>query len=128
MTLSAEQLRTGVTQVPVGRVRVSTRVVTETRTLTVQVRREELVIEHLPLDSEHPPVGEPSARPLESGPALELELREETIEIVTRVVPVERVRIYLDRVADTEQVTAELAREQVEITENGLTATEESQS
>ncbi len=116
---SEERLRTGVQRVPVERVRVSTRLVTETRTVTVQVQREKLVVERVAI-----PAGgdadvhrsHPTAK--QGEPVVEMVLREEVPEVLTRVVPVERVRVYVDRVAGTEQVSAAVRREEVELTDS----------
>lgn len=79
------------------RVRVTKRVVTEDRTIVVPVRREELVIERLP-------VVDGRLLPASPGPVedLVLILHEEIIEVNSRVVPVERVCITVGR--ETEQV------------------------
>lgn len=115
VTLSAEQLRAGVRRVAVEQVRIRTRVVTETRTLTVEVRREELVVERVPLQGGS--MASPSEDRGDPGqPVLSLVLRQEVPEVTTRLVPVEEVRVYRDRVDGTEQVTAILAHEELDVT------------
>ncbi|MBA2624457.1 MAG: YsnF/AvaK domain-containing protein [Acidimicrobiia bacterium] len=96
------------------RVRVTKRIVTEERTITVPVRREELVIEHEPITEETWRDGPP-------GPAedLVLTLREEQIEVVTRVVPLERVRISVDRTTERLRIDEDLRREQVRVEVDG---------
>jgi len=115
---SEERLRTGVQRVPVERVIVSTRIVTETRTFTVDVRREELVIARAPIAAGQATPEDGSPEPGQAGqPVVELTLREEVPEILTRVVPVERIRVYRDRVEGAEQVQAALSREEVELSD-----------
>jgi uncharacterized protein (TIGR02271 family) len=110
-----ERLAVGTTRHAVGRVRVAKRVVTEERTVTVTVRREELVVEEQPL---------PSGTALDEAkgfadrggtPVLELVLWEEEVRTEVVAVPRERVRVYVDRVESSTQVTEELAREVVQV-------------
>ncbi len=109
-----------------GRVRISKRVVTEERVVTLQVRREELVVEELPVDPDR--VQEPLVRQSElSGPSrtappvVEMWLSEEQVELTTRVVPRERVRVFVDTVTDHVEVSGTVAREVVEVDEPGPT-------
>lgn len=92
------------------RIRVTKRVVTEERTFTVPVRREELVIEHEPL-----PEGSVRSEPPERVEDLVLTLCEEQVEIVTRVVPVENIRIAVERVTEHVRIDESLDREQVDV-------------
>ena len=112
VVLAEERLTAGTRTVERGRVRVAKRVVVEERTVTVQVRREELVVEHLPAGSGT--LDEAPARTT-GGPVLELTLAEEEVEVVTRVVPRERVRVYVDTVSSTEAVEATVAREEAAV-------------
>jgi uncharacterized protein (TIGR02271 family) len=108
-----------------GRVRISKRVVTEERVVTVQVRREELVVEELPVDAgrAHDPLvmahSELSGASRTAPPVVELWLREEQVELVTRVVPTERVRVFVDTVTELVEVGGTVAREVVEVDEVG---------
>jgi uncharacterized protein (TIGR02271 family) len=110
-----------------GRVRISKRVVTEERVVTVQVRREELVVEELPVDPgrvDDPLVmahSELSGDSRTAPPVVELWLREEQVELVTRVVPTERVRVFVDTVTELVEVGGTVAREVVEVDELGST-------
>jgi len=120
---SEERLRVGNQLVPVERVRVRRRVVTETRTVQVEVRREELVLERLPVEA--------SGRAADSGPTgptdpagpreVVLELREEVPVVTTRVRPVERVWVWVARVAGTQQVATTLSREEIAIDDGTTT-------
>jgi len=103
-----ERLRTTTQRVAVERVRIAKRVVTETRTFTVKVRREELVVERLPAgaDPDQPADGD-RADLDQATPLFELILHEEVPEVTIRVVPVERVRVTktAHRTSSTEQAT-----------------------
>lgn len=94
------------------RVRVRKAVVTEQQQVTVTVRREVLHVEEVPGDAGLVEVPDADAAPPEP---LELVLHTEEVEVVTRVVPTERVRVHVDRVESTQQVAADLRRERVEV-------------
>lgn len=118
--LVAEAERLAVTTVARDgrRVRFSTRLVAEERQITVTVHREELVVEHL--DEPGRPsevVDAASAAVTTAGAeaAAELVLHAEEVEVVTRTVPVERVRVFVDRVTTERAVTDEVAREVIEV-------------
>ena len=111
---SEEELRVGTTAAPYERVRLRKRIVTEVRTVEVEVRREELVVEREPAGDAAG--GVVDDRAVGEQAPLELTLHEEQVEVVTRVVPVERVRVAVDVVAAGEEpVDAELRREVVEV-------------
>lgn len=121
LVLSAEVARIGTRQAPAGTVRIGKRVVTETRTVTVQVRREELYVEHIAAP-------EPAADLADGadvsalgasgeGPVLVLVLHEEVPEVIARVVPTERVSVFVDRVDGIETVSTDLRHEEVTFTE-----------
>jgi uncharacterized protein (TIGR02271 family) len=110
---SEQRLVAGVERRVSGRVRVAKRVVTEERTLTVTVRREELVVEHLPALGDDAD-GVPAAAHGDA-PAVTLVLSEEVPDVTVRVVPRERVRVHVDRVTVDEVVTDDVARERVDV-------------
>lgn len=115
----AERLVADTRPVDTGRrVRLSKRVVTEERQVTVTVAREELVVEHLDADGrvvEAPtPVTEGDAYRSQT-PAGELVLHEEVVEVVKSVRPVERVRLFLDTYTTAHEVTDTVAREVIEV-------------
>lgn len=101
------------------RVRLRTRLVTEERQITVTVQREELVVDHL--DAEGRSLGEPT--PVRGGAAVqrgteaaaELVLHREEVEVVKKVVPSERVRVFVDRMTTEQRVTENVSREQIEV-------------
>ena len=115
--LSAEVAHVAVERIPVESVRISKRVVTETRTITVQVRREELHLERraltTPADADSTP-GRPDDRGPE--PILVLVLHEEVPEVVKRIVAVEEIRVFIDDVQSTETVATSLRHEEGDVT------------
>lgn len=150
VTRSEEELLVTTRPVETGRVRVSKRVVTEERTITV--RREELVVEELPARAELPadhdgvssgqgrlnPAKEAALaageahRPqghrdddgeLQQEAAIEMVLHEE--QVVTRVVPIERVRVYVDRVTREQVVEEDLAKEVVTVERDDAPGTDD---
>jgi uncharacterized protein (TIGR02271 family) len=110
--LSAERLQVGRERVPTRIARLQKFIVTEQRTITVEVRHEEarLVYEDLP-------AGEDAAallsRRTESAP--ELVLHEEQIQVTTRIVPVERVRAVVEQVTEQREVSGDVRVERVEV-------------
>jgi stress response protein YsnF len=123
---SEQQLRVGTRSEVSGRVRLVKRVVTEERTVTVTLRHEELVVEHLPAEGDEGvpgavtvvPDGVPQDGPrteTAGEPTLELLLCDEELEVVTRVVPRERVRVYVDSVVEVVEVRDDLQREVVDV-------------
>lgn len=105
----AEQLHATTRSVPVERVRLRKVIVTEERTITVQVRREELRLEHETLDPA-------TATATTVGPSdLELILHEEQITITRTIVPIERVRLTRTQVTGTRDITETLRHETVDI-------------
>ncbi len=111
ITRSEEELRVGSTWRPRERVRLHKRVVTETRTYTVELRREELVIEREPASGTEGVQAEAGA---DDG-LLEIVLHEEEVVVEKRVVPRERVRVRKERITEERPVTAELRREEIDV-------------
>jgi uncharacterized protein (TIGR02271 family) len=107
--LSEERLLVGTKWVPRERLSVRRRVVTETRQVTVTVRREELLIDRAPLVDE-PAVAAPS---LPS--PLVVVLREEVPVVEMQVRPYERVTVGVERIRSEEVVGGVLGREQAEL-------------
>ncbi|QNE45413.1 DUF2382 domain-containing protein (plasmid) [Frigoribacterium sp. NBH87] len=109
-----EQLRVRTVAEPVERIRYEKVVVEEERTITVTVRREELRITREPVDRDE--VASGAATPSEDGPrVIEMVLHEEQLTLGRQVVPVERVRVIVDRVVTQEPVDATVAREVVDV-------------
>jgi uncharacterized protein (TIGR02271 family) len=108
---SEEELHLSSAWRPVERVRVRRRVVTEERVVTLTLRREELVVEREPVTGG---VAVPGREPPPQVP-IEIVLREEQAVITTRVVPVERVRVVVDRVTEQHELETTLRAEHVEV-------------
>ncbi|PZE76138.1 hypothetical protein DEI82_06495 [Curtobacterium sp. MCBD17_019] len=120
VTRSEERLVVRTDAVPVRRVRIRKVIVSEERTVTVTVRREELRVEEEPLDGID--VVDPgTVLPIGSADAIELVLHEEQVEVVTRVVPVERVRVVTDVVTEQRSITETVGHEEVDVVDEDLT-------
>jgi stress response protein YsnF len=113
VTVSEERAVSRLVRVPVERVRVRTRVVTEVVRVDVEVRRQELVVERVPVDQVEASaaattdLGEPGQ--------VVVVLHEEVPVVTTEVRPVERVTVRARRVESTTPVTVDLSREVVEV-------------
>jgi uncharacterized protein (TIGR02271 family) len=111
-----ERLRVLTDTVVTGRVRVRKYLVTEERTFTVEVTREEISVEHeevppaerttLPPDAPDGPLGDQ---------VLELIRHEERVMVTKEVVPVERVRIVRRVVTEPETVRGVVRREVLDV-------------
>ncbi len=120
VTLSAEQLAVGTEWVVSGRLRLRRRIVTERRTVEIEVRREVIELQGETVDFHEgflvgtaldgPPV-QPTGTP---APFVAV-LREEVPVITFGVRPYERVTVSMRRVQDTDTVHRTLRHEQVEI-------------
>jgi stress response protein YsnF len=86
---SEERLQTGVANVVVGRARLITSVVTEERTITVPLRRQEIRLVHdkIPAHEQHRTATAPTEQ------SCEVVRYEERVVVTTEIVPVERVRM-----------------------------------
>jgi uncharacterized protein (TIGR02271 family) len=111
MVLSEEQLLVETERVPVDRVRLRKEIVEEEVTLTVVLRREELVIEREPVGPDEALV-EPVAG---TETPLEIVLWAEEPVVTTRSVPTERVRLRREVVTEDREITRELKRERAEV-------------
>ncbi|MBG6225107.1 stress response protein YsnF [Arthrobacter sp. CAN_A2] len=128
MTRSEEQLRVGTELRETERVRLVKRVVTEDVTMTVQIRREELVVERVPVQDGAPlyddGAGTFSKAERErlyaavetafNGDVVEMVLYEEKPRIEVDVVPIERVRISREARTQDETVTGQVRKEVIE--------------
>lgn len=111
-----ERLRVGVETVVSGRVRVRRRLVTERRTITVPVTREEITVEYEDVPAGPPiGVGAPGSGVREE--VLELVAHEERVLVTTEVVPVERVRVVRHVVTTPQAVGGTVRREVVDVDE-----------
>ncbi|MCM6762353.1 YsnF/AvaK domain-containing protein [Rathayibacter sp. ZW T2_19] len=112
VVLHEERLEVSTRRFATERIRLERVVVTEQRTITVDVRREEIRLVREPLEG-----GEPLPAGGEHSPAepIVVVLHEERIEIVRTIVPVERVTLRVASVAGELDVTEELRREVVDV-------------
>jgi stress response protein YsnF len=126
MVRSEEQLRVGTEQVAATRVRLVKYVVTEEVQVTVPIRREEIRVEHVPLDAPDEGPGESLVQADTAGGPLgtgtgglpdEIVLHAERPVVGVEVVPVERVRLRTELVEGQERVTEQVQREQVAVDE-----------
>lgn len=116
---SEEQAHVHMVSTPQTRLRIQKVIVTEERTITVQVRREELRIAEYPAtETWTDDTGSLSATPVTvHDDDFTLVLSEEQIDVRTRIVPVERVRITRTRVTTPTDVITAVRREHVDVEE-----------
>jgi len=117
VTRSEEQLRVATESVPVGTVRVSKHIVTEEKTITVQLRREELRLEHVPLTpTEHP--GHGAAHEVGAGKDVVIVLHAEQANVTTEIVPIERVTVHTDVITEQQSLWGTVSHEEVTINDD----------
>ncbi|MWV50670.1 DUF2382 domain-containing protein [Rathayibacter sp. VKM Ac-2803] len=105
---SEERLEVTTVRIATERLRIRRVIVTEERTVTVRLRREELVIEREPVESS--PVGDSPV----AGPVTMVLHAEEPV-VTTRVVPVERVSVIVDRITAMRTVSDSVRKERVDV-------------
>ena len=113
MTRSEERLNVGKQRVQTGRARLRKHVVSDTQTVNVPVEREELRLEREPVTDAN--VGDAMSGPEMTEDEVEVTLHEERPVVDKETVPVERVRAGKDVQTDTEAVSADVAREEIEV-------------
>jgi len=113
MTRSEERLNVGTRSEEVGRARLRKYVVTENASETVPVSREEVRVEREPITDAN--VGDALDGPAISEEEHEVTLRAERPVVEKEAVPVERVRLDKETVTDTETVSADLRKEEIEV-------------
>ena len=113
LTLSEERLAVTTVRVPARRVRLEKYVVTETRTFTVEVSREEVRLVDVALTEADPAGGSATADTADSGRWMTLS--EERVVVTTETVPVERVRLDVTTVVEERDVTEDLRREEITV-------------
>lgn len=113
---SEERSRTSTTAAPRSRLRIQKVIVTEERTITVQVRHEELRITEIAADTEPDDHAADAASPAtHHDDDFDLVLSAEQLDIRTTVVPVERVHFTRSRVTTPTNITVQLDQEEVSI-------------
>jgi uncharacterized protein (TIGR02271 family) len=113
MTRSEEELTVGTAERETGRVRLKKYIVEDQVTQTVPVRREEVRVEREPITDAN--VGDALDGPAISEEEHEVTLRAERPVVEKEAVPVERVRLDKETVTDTETVSADLRKEEIEV-------------
>jgi uncharacterized protein (TIGR02271 family) len=122
MTRSEERLVAGTRREQVGRARLRKYVVTEQQQVSVPVSREEVRIEREPITDAN--IGAAMDGPAISEEEYEVTLSAERPVVETEAVPVERVRLNKETVTDTETVSGEVRKEQIEL-DGDTTTTDE---
>ncbi|ROQ64667.1 uncharacterized protein (TIGR02271 family) [Rathayibacter sp. PhB152] len=112
VVLHEERLLVGTRRHATERVRVSRVVVTEQRTITVEVRREELRVTREPI-ADGPAL--PDAIAAAPQEPIVVILHEERIALTRTVVPVERVTVRVESVAGARDITASLRHEVADV-------------
>ena len=110
--LREEEIIPRTEMVEAGEAEVRKEVVTETRTIEVPIRREELVIEN------HPSA-EPAEGAGDAGEATRVPLREEQVTVEKRPVVYEELEVSKRPVQDTERVSDTVRREEARIEREG---------
>jgi hypothetical protein len=129
MTRSEEQLVVGTERVATTRARLVKYVVTEDVQITVPIRREEIRLEHVPVDAPDDGPGEtlltdqPSGTAATGGLPGEIILHTERPVVTVEVVPIERVRLRTELVQGQETVTEQVQREQIAVDQESVTRT-----
>jgi uncharacterized protein (TIGR02271 family) len=113
MTRSEERLDVGTRSEEVGRARLRKHVVSENVTQSVPVSHEEVRVEREPITDAN--VGAAMDGPAISEEEHEVTLRAERPVVEKEAVPVERVRLDKQTVADQETVSADLRKEEIEV-------------
>jgi uncharacterized protein (TIGR02271 family) len=108
VTRSEEHLSVRTIRTPTERVRIRKVIITEERTVTIPVRREEVLIEREPL------APGTSGSSVAAHPITIILHAEEPV-ISTRVIPVERVHVLVDTITQMTSVTDNVRAERVEI-------------
>src|SRR3954466_14413858 len=113
MTRSEEHLNVGPRSQEAGRARLRKYVVTENVTETVPVSREEVRVEREPITDAN--VGSALDGPAISEEEHEVTLHAERPVVEKEAVPVERVRLDKETVSDTETVSSDVRKEQIDV-------------
>jgi uncharacterized protein (TIGR02271 family) len=113
MTRSEEELRVGTERRETGRVRLRKYVVTEHQQVAVPVTREEVRVEREPITDDN--IDDALSGPDITESEHEVITHEERPVVTKETVPKERVRLTKETVSDTEEVGADVRKEQIEV-------------
>lgn len=127
LDLVEETLEPRTRSVQTGAMIIRKRLVTETRTVEVKVRREEISVERRSLGGREYPSGERldddetamTVRDLEPGQTIRIPLLEEEIVVQARPVVYEEVEVSKRLLHETRQVSGTVQREQVRVARRG---------
>jgi uncharacterized protein (TIGR02271 family) len=119
MTRSEERLHVGTEQVQTGRARLRKHIVTEMQTVTVPVSHEEVTLSREPITEAN--IGDATNGPDLSEEEHEVVLTEERVVVAKETVPVERVSLGTETVTEQQEVTEEVAHEEIDFVEPGRT-------
>lgn len=119
--LREEVLQAHTQPVEVGEVYIRKEVVTEEKTITVLVQREEVIIERRPVSSEAPASGQPLGKLVEipEGETLRIPIREEQIFIEKRPIVTEELIVGKRKIQETRHITDTVLREEPHIQREG---------
>ncbi|QZQ54738.1 PRC and DUF2382 domain-containing protein [Curtobacterium sp. TC1] len=117
MTRSEERLNVGTQNVQTGRARLRKHIVTEQQNVTVPVQHEELRVESEPITDSN--VGDTLDGPALSEEEHEVTLSAERVVVDKETVPVERVRVGKETVTEQQQVSEDVAHEEIDLDEDG---------
>jgi uncharacterized protein (TIGR02271 family) len=112
LQLAEEELRAHKTQEKVGEVRVRKEVVTEQQTLTVPVRREEVVIER------HAASGQRTGD-LQPGQEIRIPVMEEQVSVEKHAVVKEEVKVGKRQIQENKQVSGTVRKEEIKVEQTG---------
>lgn len=113
MTRSEERLHVGKETVPTGRARLRKHVVTEQQNVTVPVQHEEVRVEREPITDAN--IDEAVSGQDLADDEHDVTLHEERVSVDKETVPVEQVRLDKERVTEQENVSEELAHEEIDL-------------
>ena len=119
MTRSEEELRVGKTSQEVGRARLRKYIVTENVQTTVPIQREEVRVEREPITDAN--IADATSGPALSEEEHEVVLHAERPVVDTEVEAVERVRLDTETVRETETVSGEVRKEEIEVVDDAST-------
>lgn len=117
MTRSEERLNVGKERVQTGRARLRKYIVRDQQTVNVPVEREEVRLEREPITDANR--GDAMSGPDLTEDEAEVTLYEERPVVSKETVPVERVRVDKQTTTETEAVSADVAREEIEVETDG---------
>lgn len=109
---SVEQLQVRTVRRPATRVRFRKQIVTESKTITVQVSREELVVEHEAITEVDDAA---AAGPSNQTSDLEIVLYAQRPVVTMETVAVERIRVSTKTITEDRTITELVGKEQVEL-------------